>query len=236
MIRTVMLTLARQRANSPMRVILAVAFFGFGVAGVLFTGSLGSLARGQMSAFGFLAAAGLIGQEVSSGVLTLAFARPMRRAEWVVGRWLGASALAAALIVLQVLVAVAASSMRHGDPTFQAAALKILDGVLASTGLCAVLLMFSSLVPGLGDLGLLLLGTFLGGGLSAAGMHYEIPWVARAGTEIQTFLGASLDPGPFFGQGAVSWFAVASYLSTLAICLVVAIHAVNRKELSYASG
>ena len=236
MIVTTMLTLARQRVNSPMRMILAVAFFGFGVIGVLFTGSIGGLARGQMSAFAFLAAAGLIGQEVSSGVLTLAFARPMRRAEWVVGRWLGASAVAAALIVLQVLVATAVSVMRHGDPTFQLVALKLLDGVLASVGLCAVLTMFSSLVPGLGDLGLLLLGTFLGGGLSAAGMHYQISWIARAGTEVQSFLNVGLDPAPFFGQGAISWFAVVSYFSTLAICLVVAIHAVNRKELSYASG
>ena len=219
-----------------MRIILAIAFFGFGVVPVLFLGSLGGLERAQLGAFGFLAAAGLIGQEVSSGVLTLVFARPIRRDHWVLGRWLGACALAAALIVLQVLVATLVAVSRGHAPGLSEVALKILDGVLASTGLCAVLLMFSSLVPGLGDLGLLLLGMILGGGLSAAGSHYALPWLARAGSELQACFDLKLDPAPFFGLGTISWFAVFSYLSTIAICLVIAIYAVNRKELSYASG
>ena len=72
--------------------------------------------------------------------------------------------------------------------------------------------------------------------MSAAGAQYALPWLARAGSEVQGCLDLKLDPAPFFGQGSISWFAVTSYLSTIAICLVIAIHAVNRKELSYASG
>ena len=236
MIGTVALTLARQRLASPMRVLLAAVFFGFGIISVLFGGSLAMLGKSQQGLFGFVMAAGLIGQEVSSGVLTLTFARPLRRADYVIGRWLGASALASACVVLQVLVASAVALLRHGDPTASQVALKILEGSLAVTGVSALLLMFSSLVPGLGDLGLLLLSQITVGVLSLAAINWKIGWLDRAATEIHRFLDASLDLAPFFGQGTISWFAVASYLSSLTICVVVAIWAVNRTELSYASG
>ncbi len=236
MIGTIAWTLARQRLASPMRVILTAVFFGFGLLSVLFGGNLAMLARSQQGVFGFVMAAGLIGQEVSSGVLTLTFARPLRRSDYVLGRWLGASALGSACVALQVIIATGVALLRHGDPTASQVALKLLEGSLAVTGVCAVLLMFSSLVPGLGDLGLMLLALITGGVMSAMGMHWQIAWLSRSGAEIHRFIDASLDLEPFIGPGAVSWFAVTSYLSTLSICLVVAIAAVNRRELSYATG
>lgn len=236
MIHTIALTLVRQRLASPMRVVLAITLFGFGVLSVLFTGSLDTLVKSEMGAFGLVFAAGLIGQEVSSGVLTLVFARPVRRAEYVLGRWLGACALGSALVLLEVLVAAGALLMRHGEPTLPMVASKVLEGVLAVIGSSTVLLMFSSLVAGLGDLALLLLGSLVSVVLSTAGMHSHSTWLSRAGAELQGFLSASIDPAPLFGVGAISWFEVTSYLSTLSICLVVAIWAVNRRELSYASG
>ena len=41
-------------------------------------------------------AAGTIGQDVSSGVLQLLFARPVRRSEYVLSRWIGIVALVSA--------------------------------------------------------------------------------------------------------------------------------------------
>jgi ABC-type transport system involved in multi-copper enzyme maturation permease subunit len=234
--RTVIWTFVRERAHSPMRLILCAVLFGFSMIQVLFTGSLAAVDKGALGMFGLVLAAGLIGQEVSSGVLTLAFARPLKRMDWVLGRWLGASACAAALIVLHVALAFAVAFARHGEPTLALAAQKLCEGVLGASGAAAVLLMFSALVPGLGDLGLLLLGNIAGSVLGVVGGHYQLPWLVRAGTEISDFLRASIDLAPFFGGGTISWFQVASYLSTVAICLVVAIHAVNRKELSYAAG
>ena len=235
MIRTLVAVLARQRLNSPMRVVMTLFFFGTGLIAVAFTGSLGALSKGQQVVFGYVIAAGLIGQEVSSGVLTLTFARPLRRSEYVVGRWIGACAIASAWVLLQVLMAAGIASLRGGNPTLEQAALRAAEGVLAVTGASAVLLMFSSLVPGLADLGLVVLALIVGGVLTAAGGHWQIAWLTRTGDEIHRFIDASLDLGSLFGKGTVSWFEITSYLSTLAICLVVAIWAVNRKELSYAS-
>jgi len=235
-IGTVARTLVVQRLTSPMRLVLAAALFGFGVLSVLFTGSLAALVAAPMGAFGYVAAAGLIGQEVSSGVLTMTFARPIRRSDWVLGRWFGALALACGLVALQVLAATGAALVRHGDVGLQLIAFKLLEGGFAAVGTCSVLLALSALVPGLGDLGLMVLGSILGATLSGAGMQTGRAWLARAGEELQRFLGATIDPSPLFGQGTVSWFEIVSYLSTVSLCVVVAIWAVNRKELSYASG
>jgi len=236
MIGTIALTFVRQRLVSPMRLILTIFFFGFGVVGVLFSGSLGMLAKGEQGVFGLVMAAGLIGQEVSSGVLTLTLARPLRRSDYVLGRWLGASALATACVVLQVAVATGVAILRHGEPTLALVAVKLAEGALAVTGASAVLLLFSSLVPGLGDLGLLALGLLSSSAMTVIGMHQNLPWLSRGGDELHRFLDASLDLSPLLGQGSLSWFEIASYLSTLAICVIAAIAAVNRKELSYASG
>ncbi len=236
MIGTIAGTLVRQRLTSPMRLVLALTLIGFGVLNVLFTGSLVTLAAGQMGVFAFVMAAGAIGQDVSSGVLTLAFARPLRRAEYVVGRWLGASGLAVACVVLQVLAGAMASALRHGDPTPMLVVVKLLEGALAVAGTSAVLVMFSSLVPGLGDLGLLLVASLAALVSQTAGAAARLAWLARAGQELSGFLGPTVDLGVLLGAGSVSWFGVVSYLSTLAICLAAAIVAVNRKELSYAAG
>jgi len=237
MIGTIARALVVQRLSSPMRLVLGASMFGFGVLSVLFTGSLAALVPGAMGAFGYVAAAGLIGQEVSSGVLTMTFARPIRRSDWVLGRWLGALGLACGLVALQVLAASAAALLRHGDVGVQLVAFKLLEGVFAAAGTCSVLLALSSLVPGLGDLGLMVLGTMLGAILNGAGMQTGRAWLARTGEEVQRFLGATIDPTPLFGgHGPVPWFEIASYLSTVSLCVVVAIWAVNRKELSYASG
>ena len=235
MIRTVVLAMFRQRLTSGMRLLLTVACFGFGMIGVLFSGSLEALNRSQMGGFGMIMAAGLIGQEVSSGVLTLAFARPIQRLQWVVGRWLGASLLAMAIVLLQVLVAFGVAAARHGVPSASAVTMAALEGTLAVFGSSAVLLLLSSVLPGLGDLGMLLIAGVASTAIPTIASHYQIGWLVRAGEELQRFLTASVDLAPVFHHDAMPWFEITSYFSTLAICLVVAIWAVNRKELSYAS-
>ena len=139
-------------------------------------------------------------------------------------------------VLLEVLAATGAVVLRHGEPSVTLMASKFLLGTFAAFGLSAVILMLSSLVPGLGDLGVYLLARIGGGLLSMAGVYWQAGWLSRAGEEALRFLDASLDPIPWLGHGPVSWFAVTSYLSTLTISIVVAMWAVNRKELSYASG
>jgi hypothetical protein len=231
-----MLQLMRQRLVSPMRMVLVVTFALFGIVPTVLVNSLGALSRGQMGLFGLVTAAGLIGQELSSGVLMLTFARPLTRRDYVYGRWLGASAMAAVCVAIQVLLTAAFVAMRYGEVDPVTMAIKVVEGTLAVTGTAAVLVMFSSFVNGLGDLAVMLLSLLASDAVAAAGRKWELGWLSRAGEEGQRFITATVDPAPLFGRGTISWFELVSYLSTIAICLLVAIWAVNRKELSYATG
>ncbi len=236
MIGALVVTFARQRLTSPMRLLLALMFFALSMMPVLLTGSLGMLTPKTTNLFAFVFAAGLIGQDVSSGVLTLAFARPLRRLEYVLARGLGAAALTLGCVVLQVLAAALAALLRHGEPTLMEVAQKLVECALPAVGLVAVLLMLSALVPGLADLGLYVLGMIGGAVIGGIGQAKDVPVLTRAGQEINRFLDPTLDLGVLFGRGTLSWFELASYLSTIAICLVIAVWAVNRRELSYAAG
>lgn len=226
----------RQRLTSPMRVALAALFLGMGLFPVLFTGSIALLGKNSMNVLAFVFAAGLIGQEVSSGVLTLAFARPLRRWEYVLSRWAAAASLAIAFGVLQVVLGAAIAIARHGDVTATTVLAKSLEGVLAIVGVTSVLTLCSALAPGLGDLGLYLVGMITGSLVATIGSAKGWAWLMRTGQELQRFVDPALDPAPLFGAGTFSWFELVSYLSTIVLCLVLAIAVVNRKELSYAAG
>jgi ABC-type transport system involved in multi-copper enzyme maturation permease subunit len=234
-IRALVAAFGRQRLSSPMRVVFVIMFLVTGVAPVLLTGSFQTLSAGIMNMFAFVFAAGAIGQDVSSGVLILTFARPVRRDHYVLSRWLGAGVLAAACVLLQVLAACGLVALRHGHLSVTLVSATYLAGVFAAFGLSAVIVMFSSFTRGLGDLALYVLAMILGQILVAVGASRQIGWLFRAGEEVRRFLDPSLDPLPWLVRGPMSWFDLASYLSTIAIALTVAIWAVNRRELSYAS-
>ena len=96
--------------------------------------------------------------------------------------------------------------------------------------------MFSSLAPGLGDLALYLLGNLAGLVLEFWGRVAGRTFLERAGDEVRRFLTPEVDISPILNGSGVSWFAIVSYLSTVTLCLAVAVMVMNRKELSYASG
>ena len=52
---------------------------------------------------------------------------------------------------------------------------------------------------------------------------------------VRMSLKPGLDLAPLFHGGPVAWFAVVSYLSTVTLCLGLAVVVMNRRELSYAS-
>jgi hypothetical protein len=57
-----------------------------------------------------------------------------------------------------------------------------------------------------------------------------------AGAELMASLTPTLDLPRLVASTPMPWSPIASYTSTVVLCLALAILAVNRKELSYASG
>jgi ABC-type transport system involved in multi-copper enzyme maturation permease subunit len=224
---------ARQRLTSPIRLVFLAFLFLGPLALVAAAPAMGLNVLQDPSMFALLFGVGMVGQDVSSGVLQLLFARPVRRSDYALTRWIGASLLASGCVVLQAVIATLILLLREAPPETRLLFGVMASGVVEAVGVSAVLLLFSSLVPGVGDLGVFVLLKFFGQGANVAGQMMNRPWLASIGEEVDR----TLTNGIAFPQvtgNAISWEHVAAWLATVALCLGLAILVLNRKELSYA--
>lgn len=225
----------RQRLRSPVRVLLALVVFAFSTLPALLARDLGVLDASAATLFALIVAAGAIGQDVSSGVITLTLARPVVRWRYVIARWLGASLLSAALAALLVLAATLAVIARGSLPQTLVVLRLVLELVLAAAGMAAVVIGFSSVVNGLADVGLIAAGAILAGIVQLIGGANRLPWLSRLGAEVSGSLAPTLSLAPWFAGDWSAWPRLASYLSTVTLALAVAAWAVSRREYSYAA-
>lgn len=233
--RTLIVAFLRQRFTSPMRLGLLMLVTVFPLGAAAFMGTLAPLA-GVASPVALILAAGAIGQDVSSGTLQLLLVRPVSRPSVLVHRWLasviGTVGLTLALLALGTLALLAHRTHPDGLDLVR----MLLEATCSAAGSAAVMVMLSTLVGGLGDVGLfaatlILTQMFLG---LATLEHWEV--VARACSEVQGTLSPQLSWEWMQHGTAPSWFAVTSWASTVTLALAVGIARFNRRELSYAAG
>ena len=112
---TLVSALLRQRLASPMRmfILFALTVPALGISAL--TGAFAPVVGGGYW-FALVLAAGAIGQDVSSGVLHLTFARPVTRSSYVLSRWGAAAAGGFALALARLLLACALLSLRGAAP------------------------------------------------------------------------------------------------------------------------
>lgn len=234
--RTLIMTTILQRVKSPVRMALAGAGFFLPLLALWFLPVTGFSSLDNGFKFGLVIGAGLIGQDLSAGVLQLLFARPVTRMSYVMSRWLGCVLLASALTVVQVLCGALILQVR--EMPFEMSTALAFGGtqLLAAIGIVSVLTLFSSLIGGLGDLGLYLLAMIFAGAVGFGGQITGTGWARHTGEELGRFLSPGLDIGRLTQASTLPWFEIVSFLSTIALCLAVAVWVVNRRELSYASG
>ena len=227
--------LLRQRLSSPMRLFILFALFVPSIGLAVFTNTFGAVAGGGYW-FALVLAAGAIGQDISSGVLHLTFARPVTRPAYVTSRWFAAAAGGFALALARLLLTSALLAMRGAAPEpLVLCAAVIQDALLASVA-AAIMVLFSALVDGLGDVAVFALSTL---GLQIAhGLAQMRGWTLadRAIVELQHTLQPALNLAFLSGHGAPQWSGLVTAASTVALALGLAILAVNRRELSYAAG
>ncbi|HTR98007.1 MAG TPA: hypothetical protein VMH61_08900 [Candidatus Acidoferrales bacterium] len=229
-----------QRATSPIRIALAALVTLPGIAIAAFSGSLAALAGSA----GFLAlvfGAGAIGQEVSSGVLQLTFARPVTRSSYVFSRWLAAGTMAVALAWIQLaagaaLVAAHATSGATAGAVAAAAWPLALEHVVQGYALAAVIVGLSALAGGLGDVALYVLGIFGAQILKGYATFRQWAGMERFADELIGTLQGRLSLAWLAGTGPPHLADLVAALSTTALGLALAVIVLNRKELSYASG
>jgi ABC-type transport system involved in multi-copper enzyme maturation permease subunit len=230
--QTLVLAFLRQRFTSPMRLGLILLITMFPIGAVALTGQL-SILSGIAAPLALILAAGAIGQEVSSGTLQLLFARPVTRPSFLVSRWIGATLAAFGITVVAAALGTLALIARSMAPAPLDVLRLLLEALCSAAGHAAVLIMLSSLVGGLGDLGLYVSIFFVNQMFTGLAALQRWGWLERATSEIQGFLGPQLSWVWLGRELPVSWFAVVSWGSTLALALAVGITVLNRRELSY---
>jgi len=233
---TLVLALLRQRFTSPLRLVFLLLLGWMPMIAILMAPRGGFAPLGDCYFIALTLAAGMIGQDLSSGTLQLLLARPVTRTQYVLSRWIAVAAGAMAVVLLQVLLAALIMLVRGAPVPWDRAALLLGDDALVALGAGAVVALLSSLSAGIGDLGLLLLVFVSGQVLEKVGMFKSWTWLVLGSEELSRVLKPELALAGFLpGGGPAPWLALVSYLSTVTLCLGLAIVVMNRRELSYAS-
>lgn len=223
----------RQRLASPLRLTLLAVLVGIPQL-LTFANRMATLDDSHAMFLSLIVAAGLIGQDISSGTLQLLFARPVARWSYVVSRWIAATLGVTALVVMQLVLTGLAMLLHGNPPSLHDATVFLADGVLVAAGSVAVLTLASSLVTGIGDLGLLLAAWIVAQTLPQVGMARGWAWMVSLGQELQHLIAPRLDVNAI-AAGTLSWHDATSYLSSVVVCLALAMLVMNRRELSYAN-
>lgn len=230
---TIFLTTLRQRFASRTRLVLIAVVFLFPVGLVSIAHEVGLGAARTGSIFAFLLGAGILGQETSSGVMQLLFARPVRRWEYVLSRWLAVIAAATALLAAQIALLCLVMAAR-GLPGMKEIGLTLADQVLQAVGTTSVILFYSSFLSGVGDVLGIVLTLISAQILNGIGQLRQSPVLIRAAEEVNRFLTPQVPLATLMG-GAIPWFEIVSYLSTVTLGVAVAVLVLNAREISYAS-
>ena len=232
--RELVIAFWKQRGSSAFRMAFLLLVFGFPL---LMTAAMpgGGLAIVR-DAVGItmVLAAGMIGQDVSSGVLQLLFARPVRRSEYVLSRWLAVAFAAGGIAVLQIALAWMILQARGVPLESSDVLLTMLQRMCEVIQITAVMAMFSSLVNGVGDLGLWFAATVVGAILQLTAQAKGWGWIGRIGAEVNRIVGPDVGLVAL-ARGTGGWSDLVTTLSIAALALLIAVVLVNRKELSYAT-
>ena len=232
---TLVRTFLVQRLTSPLRMLFLASFVMMPLLFVAAAPGVGYSPLEDSFWFVIVLGAGAIGQDISSGVLQLLLARPIRRSEYVTSRWLAVALGATAATLVQLGLATAILSARGAPPAWSDLAFALGHHVTVAFGAAASLVAFSALVPGLGDVGFLVLISTAGQivGSVAAGMG--VGWLNSLGRGLHIAMGPGIEFRRLIAP-APSWSEPITFLSTLTVALVCAMLILDRRELSYASG
>ena len=193
---------------------------------------------------GFLAllllAAGSVSKDISSGALQMILARPISRTDYLWGRFFGIlSAYAvflAGVALLTVLISTAFLPILHVAHVplqwaglARAFAATFLDGVLVA----AVLVFFSTFLPGWGDvLGYFLLTLFLSA-VPGIGAGLQKEWLTRLGLALKQNILPEPNFGAIFSGERRMSVTVGQWALAVTIFLLAAALVFRRREFAY---
>jgi ABC-type transport system involved in multi-copper enzyme maturation permease subunit len=224
---TLMSAFWRERFTSPVRLLLLFMFWSTSLL-ISFVRRPVTLPADDWTIWlTLILGAGVIGRDLSTGVLQLIFARPIQRWEYVISRWfaLGTAVFGLALLAWLITVPFALA----GGTKIGAALVRLVESYFIAYGLGAVITGFSALLSGFGDLALWLVAGMFSMGLGMLGAFARQGWALTLSSELLFTLVPNFDFDRGFYYNLVSW------ASTITVFLLLGVFAMNRRELSYAT-
>lgn len=216
---------------------LVVALVVLALVQILSLAARGAAAGFAIAGWAILViAAGSVSRDVSSGALQMILSRPIRRTQYLFGRYFGilvsyglfllaTSALAFLFVQLVVL------RTARGPADYSLASLAVGAGQAFLTGAfqAAILLLFSTFLPGIADLlGLLLVHLALN-----LPEFSRAPWLRTAGERARENILPVVEWSKILRGQAVLGAATGRWVFALTVYLVLASIVFSRRELPY---
>ncbi len=223
----------RERLSNPIRVatLLGLALFPIPIALV------DPRPNSSVSFFHPLLAVtlanGILGLDISSGVLALVFTRPIKRWVYALSKWASVTATAGVLSAAQLLAVVLILRVCHGSFEADALGPRLLERILAAAGTSAVLLFLSALGSGLSDLAVWGLASVAAQTSRMVGFFNRDDFWIRLGDGLQFVLA----PGWGMASGSPPAVGISELFVTVfvtAAALVLAAWVLERREITYA--
>lgn len=204
--------------------------------------SMISLASGRPGGADGLAllvlAAASVSKDISSGALQMILARPIHRSRYLFGRYLGILAAYAIFLLFALLLAIVLPKLfslvfGEGGPEASISSMARAAGAswLAGTLAAAILLFFSTFLPGLADVLAYILLQFSFGVTENLSAYF--PQVAKAGRIAKENLMPQVPWGEVLrGQGVLR-ASVGQFALALTVFLIAAAFVFSRREFSY---
>jgi ABC-type transport system involved in multi-copper enzyme maturation permease subunit len=216
---------------------LVVALAALGIVQLLALAAQGAAAGFAMAGWAILViAAGSVSRDVSSGALQMILSRPIRRTHYLFGRYLGVLVsfgmfLLATSAVSFLFVQLVVLTTARGRADYSLASLAAGAGQAFLTGAfqAAILLLFSTFLPGIADLlGLLLVHLVLN-----LPQFSSAPWLRAAGQRARENILPAVEWARVFRGHGVLGAATGRWVFALTVYLVLAAVVFSRRELPY---
>ena len=220
----------RQKFGSPGLVVALAVLALIETFGLAQRGGANGLAIASFAIF--ILGAGSVSRDVSSGALQMILSRPIRRTQYLFGRYVGILATFALFLVFTSLLAFVVVNLAAPGAAAEVSAFR-LAGLTAETFLsgafpAAILLFFSTFLPGIADLvGLLIFYMVLHLPGSAGSVLWKVAEVARENMLPDVSWMEALR-----GQG-VALAAAGRWVFALTVYLALAAVVFSRRELPY---
>jgi ABC-type transport system involved in multi-copper enzyme maturation permease subunit len=225
----------RQKLGSP-PILIAMAAFAL-LSMIPLVASKGNADTGAGVIVLFVLAAGSISRDASSGALQMILARPIRRSEYLLGRFLGIAAAFAvfllATFVLAMLIPRVLPFLSSADVDAVATARALGGSFLSGLLIAATLVFFSTFLPGYADvLAFFLLNLLLSVPVAVAGW-LKAPGLARLGKALNENLSPTVPWDAVLRGDNVLREATGRYVLALVAYMAAALVLFSRREFAY---